>query len=140
MLEIDRELGSSPSANRACFRPANDPAGVVGRRFVGIIAREEDPVRLLRKGRNSDRPHRDEVAVGRHRKLSQFVVAIDAAHQVQSSGFEPAVADIDEVVAGGDRSARRYKRLDPDQQSLAARRVTDLRHVASNNIFNKPFD
>jgi hypothetical protein len=32
-------------------------------------------------------------------------------------------------VADGDRSARRYKRLDPDQQSLAARRVTDLRHV-----------
>jgi len=56
-------------------------------------------------------------------------MAIDAAHQVPPSGFEPAVADIDEAVAGGDRSARRYKRLDPDQQSLAARRVTDLRHV-----------
>src|SRR6266403_5490321 len=56
-------------------------------------------------------------------------MAIDAAHQVPPSGFEPAVADIDEAVAGGDRSARRYKRLDPDQQSLSARRVTDLRHV-----------
>src|SRR5215472_8021717 len=56
-------------------------------------------------------------------------MAIDAAHQVPPSGFEPAVADIDEAVAGGDRSARRYKRLDPDQQSLAARWVMDLRHV-----------
>jgi hypothetical protein len=33
-------------------------------------------------------------------------MAIDAAHQVPPSGLEPAVADIDEAVAGGDRSAR----------------------------------
>jgi hypothetical protein len=56
-------------------------------------------------------------------------MAIDAAHQVPPSGFEPAVADIDEAVAGGDRSARGYKRLDPDQQGLATRWVTDLRHL-----------
>jgi hypothetical protein len=29
-------------------------------------------------------------------------MAIDAAYQVPPSGFEPAVADIDQAVAGGD--------------------------------------
>src|SRR6516225_10974337 len=56
-------------------------------------------------------------------------MAIDAAHQVPPSGFEPAVADINEAVAGGDRSARGYKRLDAYQQGRAARWVTNLRHV-----------
>src|SRR5215469_5120583 len=56
-------------------------------------------------------------------------MAIDPAHQVPTSSFEPAVADIDEAVTGGDRSARGYKRLDADQQGLAACRVTDLRHI-----------
>jgi hypothetical protein len=50
-------------------------------------------------------------------------------HQVPAAGFETAVADIDDIVTGGDRRARWDEGFEPNQQRLAAAGIADPRHV-----------
>jgi len=64
VIQSSIRTGQAPSPETdeppaAALRPADNPGGVVGRHLAGVITCEEDPVRLLRKRRTPDRPHRD---------------------------------------------------------------------------------